>query len=806
MLWQDLRYAFRHLTRTPLFTLSSVGLLAIGVGANIAVFAVVDRLLVRPLPYDRPGEVVFIYQDSDEGEPSTAAFPAYRDIASTSGVFSAVTAMSPSTVTWTRDDRKLDAAIEYTTASYIDVAGRAMHLGRWLDRRTDAVGGPLEAVITEPAWRAKFGSDPSVLGRTVRLNDQTVTVVGVGPAGLPGSYPPLATDFWVSISSTIIDGPYRATNLDVREDHWYDVRARRAEGVTVAAAQDAMTALANAMGEAHPDVDRGRGLTVRSASDVQLYPDTEAALLAASAIAALLLVLGVANLANLLLVRAIGRSGEMAVRRALGASATRIARLHVVESLILAIVGGIAGLVVARLALDALRLASLPPAIAAAMGLPIDGRVAGFAIGIVLGCGVLLGLAPAWRSMWGDVTSAIRDDRRTSSASRMTVRLRGGLVAIQVAVSLVLLVSAGLLARSLAVMLQVDPGVDADRIAYLRMNLGDDGAPAATLDQVLARVASLPGVTHAAGASRLPAQNSGTTSTIVEGYSPPVGTDAVELGFTAVTPDYFDAVGLSLIQGRGFAATDGAGGSRAVVVNESAARLFWGEASAIGRRLRSQSRPDLVRTVVGVVEDAPVSSFPEQSTPSMFYLPAGQANLTRPYVLARTSGDAAPHVRTIAGAVTAMRSTFEIQTEGTLSSHLGSSLIIPRTMVRAMSTVSLLALALAALGIYAVVAFNVARRTTELGIRIALGATAAQVVRMVVLEASGAVVFGLICGLGLAVLTVPQMASLLFGVPAIDPAAFAGSIAVLAVASWAAAYVPARRAAGTDPAVALRTM
>jgi predicted permease len=386
----------------------------------------------------------------------------------------------------------------------------------------------------------------------------------------------------------------------------------------------------------------------------------------------------------------------------------------------------------------------------------------------------------------------------------MVVRLRARLVAVQVAVSLVLLGAAGLLARSLSVMLHVDPGVDADRVAYVDVAFGDNASPA-TLDDVLARVARIPGVTRAAAASRLPAQRSGTTTTIVEGYTPPAGTGAVELGYTIVSPGYFDTVGLSVIEGRAFAETDIGGTSPVVIVNASAAKRFWGAAGAIGQRLRSESRPDFVRTVVGVVEDAPVTTFPEQTTPPMFYAPSGQASLGGAMILARMTGDAEPHVRTVASAISELGSSFEIAEQGTLASHLGSGLILPRTMVRVMGGVSVLALALSAIGIYAVVAFNVARRTTELGIRIALGATASQVVRMVVVETTGAVGLGLAAGLALGLLAVPRMASVLFGVPAIDPAAFGGSIAVLTLAAWAAAYLPARRAAATDPATALRT-
>lgn len=807
MLWQDVRYAARHLARTPLFSFSAVALLAIALGANIAVFAVVDRLLVRPLPYDRADEVVFIYQDSDEGVPGASAFPAYRDIAATTGIFAAVTATSVDQLPWSRSDGTAMASIEYTTASYRDVAGRAPARGRWLSPDADVPGGPLEAVVSAATWRTHFGGDAAIVGSAVRLNGQSVTIVGVGPEGLAGSYPPLVTDFWLSISSTILSGPYRVANLNLREDHWYDVRARLMPGISPAVAQDAMTALARAMGEAHPRIDKGRGLTVTHAADVQLYPETGSALVAASAVAALILVLGAANLANLLLVRAIARTPEIAVRRAIGASTLRIGRLHLIEALMLTALGGIGGVLLAMLSLDALRLLPLPVPVTAAMAQAIDARIGTFALLVALATGVLVGAAPAWRSMAGDVSHALRDDRRTTSPGPMTTGVRSVLVIVQVAGSLVLIVAAGLLARSLGAMLSVDPRVDATRVAFVSMSLGSDtGAAArASLDEVLTRVRTLPGVTHAAAASRLPATPSGTTTTIVEGYTPPVGTDAVELSFTIITPGYLETVGLALLDGRDFNDQDADGAERVVLINEAAARRFWGHASAVGRRLRSQSNPNLVRRIVGVVEDAPVASFPERTVPAMFYAPSGQASMSRPQVVVRTAGEAAPHVASIAAAAGAVRATFEIERQGTLASHLGAGLTIPRAIVRVMSAVSLLSLALAALGIYAVVAFNVARRSTELGIRIALGATARQIVRMVLYETTAVVAIGVVTGLVAAAFLLPGViSSTLFAIPPLDPLTFAGGVVVLTVAAWTAAWWPARRAAGTDPAITLR--
>jgi putative ABC transport system permease protein len=808
MLWQDVRYAFRHLVRSPGFAIGAVLLLAIGIGANIAVFTVVDRVLIRPMPFERPHEVVFVYQDSDDGVPSSSAFPAYRDMAAATDVFRAVSATTPTNLSWERATSAVDVTAEFATASYVDVTGLRPRRGTWFSSEHDRVGGPFVAVVSAAAWQSRFGGDPDIVGKTVRLNGQTVTIIGVGPEELSGSYPPVITDFWLSISSVSVGGQFRVENLERRADHWYDVRARLAEGVTPEQAQAAMDALAARMGEMYPQFDRGRGIAVRPAGDVSLYPDSEAALLIASAIVATLLLLAGANLANLLLVRGIARSGEVAVRRALGASGLRVGRLYLIESLLLSVTGGVLGLLLARAALAALHQAPLPFPFSAVMDLSIDMRIGVFAVALMTLTGVLFGLAPALRSVRDNVSGVLREDRRTASVGRGTVRLRGGLVIVQMASSLVLVLVSGLLARSLVAMQTSDPGVDADRVAFVRTSparAGLSGPDAAVLlEDLRTRIESLPGVTRAAIALRLPAQQSGTTTTVVEGYTPAAGTDAVELYSNAVSPEYFETMGLTRRDGRNFLPTDVAGAERVAIINESAARLFWGDGRALGRRLTSQGQPDFYRVVVGVVEDAPVVQFPERPARPMFYVPTGQSALGSAYVTARTDGEATAIVSSLRTAVTDVRSTLPVLAQGTLTSHFGETLAAPRFMVRVMAGVSVLALVLAALGIYAVVAFNVARRSTELGLRIALGASPRRVVGMVVRETIGSITIGLVAGLAIASLAVRRLDAVLFGIEPLDPLTFAGTALFLTFVAWAAAWLPARRAANADPAVTLR--
>jgi predicted permease len=805
----DIRYAVRRLLRSPAFTLGAVALLAVGIGANITAFSVVDALLFRPPPWSNPEEVVHVYQDSDDGEPSSNSYPATRDMAASS-VFAAVTATTPSSAAWERVDGVTRVATEYTTSSYMKVLGLSVQRGRWFGPEDDVVGGAPVAVVTAAAWRTRMGSDPDVVGRTIRLNGQPVTIIGVGPEGLTGSGTPLLTDFWLSISATIVSGDFQVANLERREDHWYQVLARLAPGVTVPQAQAAMDALAARLAEEYPQFNKGRGITVFASRDVRIHPQGDRDLFVAggllSALVVTVLLLACANLANLFLVRGLSRSGETAVRYALGASRTRVARLLLIESLVLSTVGGLLGLLLARWALAGIPSLPISGVLGGTLELGIDTRVALFSLALMTGTGILFGLAPALRMVRADVS--LRDDRRTASMDRGTSRLRNLLVAVQVAASLVLVFGAGLVARSLSALETLDPGVDVDRVAYIRADwsrTGVEGERARiAIDEIRQRLEMLPSITRAALVSRLPAMPSGTTTTEVEGYTPPAGTNAVELPFALVTDGYFETMGIALVEGRFFNHDDVPGtDSVSIVINQTAARRFWGSNNPIGRRMRGQGSQTWARTVVGVVADAPVARLGEGPRP-MFYRTTRQVPAMPSYVVAHTDGDPAAILATMRQELTALYPTAVIDAQGTLASHFGETLSTPRLIARAMGAFSGLALLLAGLGIYAVVSFSVARRTSELAIRIALGAERGSVVRMVVREMAGVVIAGMAVGVLLSALAAPRLGGMLYGIPALDPVTFGGAVILLLGVAWIAAFVPAWRAAGTDPVEALR--
>ena len=367
---QDLRYAGRALLRSPGFTVAATLIVALGIGANATVFAVVNAVLFRSPPYHDPDRVVSIYQDSDSGDPASSSFPATRDMAAYRDVFSGVAATSSATITWEAGDGPRPALIEFVTASYLPVFGIEPRMGRWFDPAYDQVGAGHYAVVSHRTWRTQFGADPDVVGRAIRMGAEVVTIVGVGPEGFNGSGGPLVTDFWLSISSVGVGGPFRIANLERRQDHWYDVRARLAPDVTVAQAQSAMDGLAARLADEFPDMNLGRRITVFGPGQVVIHPSVDGALVPASAvllsIVGLVLVLACANLANLQIVRGFSRGHEVAIRRALGASRGRVARLFLTESILLACLGGAVGLLLARWSLDFLPLLAGP--VAAAMG------------------------------------------------------------------------------------------------------------------------------------------------------------------------------------------------------------------------------------------------------------------------------------------------------------------------------------------------------------------------------------------------------------------------------------------------------
>ena len=808
---RDLRYALRRLARTPAFTVGALAIMAIAIGANTAVFAIVNQALLRPPPFDQPDRVVHVYQDSDDGEPSSTSFPAYRDMAALDGVFEAVSATTPTGATLELNDASESVAVEFTTASFLDVIGRTVTSGRWFDPSMDVVGAGNYAVVSHHAWRSRFGSDPTLVGRTLRLNGSPVTIIGIGPEGVNGVGGFIVTDLFLSISSVGVSGPFMISNLDRREDHWYDVKARLAEGVTPEQAQQAMDGLARSLAEQFPDLNRGRDITVFSSREVRVHPEQDGILVSVgavlTAIVALVLILACTNLGGLLLVRGVSRGSEVAVRRALGAAPGRVARLFLSEAMLLTVGGGVLGLVVAGWLLRALAAAPLPGPLSGELDLSWDLRVVAFSLLLMIATGAFFGLAPALQSLRSDVAGILREDQAAPGRVRRLSLLRNGLVALQVAVSLILVVGAGVTVRNLAGYAEVDPGVDVEQLAFLTTNFsqagiaGDERAP--VVQQLRDAISAVPGVTDVALTSRVPVQGGGTTTTVVEGYVPASGTESVELDWALVGPDYFATVGIAVREGRGYTPGDAFGDERIVVVNEAAARTFWPGESAVDRRIRPQSRPDAWVRVIGVVADSKIRSLSERPLPILYY-PMGPSGVGSPAVLVRTAGDPSAVLDGLRSALATVHPGLPVSRLTTMEGHLGEALAVPRMSAGVLGLFSALALALAAVGVYTIVSFSVAGRRREVGIRVALGAARPRVMWTVVSEVVWTVGFGLLIGTATVVLVSPRLQGLLFGSDILSVGTLLPALLILAGAVGVGSLIPALRAVRADPVEALR--
>lgn len=808
---QTVSLAVRRLVRAPGFAAAGILIAALGIGANTTAFSLVDALLFRPAPFADADRVVRVYQDSDGGDPSSSSYPATRDMAEFTDIFSGVAAWSPDALTWEAAEGPRPMAVEYVTASYLPVLGLEPSLGRWFEPGYDEPGAGAYAVLSRFTWETKFGADPGVVGSTIRLNGQPVTVLGVGPVGFNGSGGALLTDLWLSISSTSLSGPYRVSNLERRTDHWYQVWARLAPGVTVAQSQAAMNALAARLAETYPELNRGRDITVFRAGDIRIHPDADASLRLAGTllmlVVGMVLILACSNLAGLLLVRGLSRSSEVAVRRALGATRGRVAGLFLVEAFILSAAGGAVGLLLARWAIRVIPSLPLNLPVAGDLRLDLDGRVLLFTLGLVILTSLLFGLVPALRSAGTDISGTLRRDVRFSTHGRRIPLFRNAMVAIQVAVSLVLLVGSGLLVHSLSNLSRADSGVDAEHVAFIQTTpaqAGIDTEQAVPLmNTLLERFGAIPGVTGVAAATRLPVQSQGGTSTtVVDGYQPPSGTDAVELIYSLVTPGYFETVGVPLRAGRAFTAEDLTSGRGVAIINESAARQFWGTTDAVGRRIRPQGAPDAWREIIGVVADTKVRTLGEPATPIVYRPLDGTVGPV--FLVARTPGDATAIVDELRGELRAVNASLPVASIGTLDSSIRAGLASPRMAATVLASFSAIAVLLTGLGIYAVLAFSVARRSAELGIRMALGAERRVVVGAVVGEVLVTVVIGLLIGFGLAAFGASRVQGLLFQVDGMDPVAFGLAAGLVVVVAAFAAWMPARRAVAIDPVEALR--
>lgn len=788
--------------------------LAFGVGLNTAVFSFIDALFLRALPgVDDPGRVAVMYSQTEGGpEYLPISYPNYKDFREQSRGFESLAASQGIAVGLADEAGAETLAGEMVTANYFDVLGVRMALGRTFMAEEDATPGthPV-AILSQHAWRERFGADPGILHRKVVLNGQAFTVVGVagegfGGTGAFGSPPSL----WVPtmMYRTVFMAP---EYFEQRSGQALQVYGRLRPGVTLAAAEAEMRSLAARLERAYPEDNRGQSVTLIPLLQATIHPSRRPVFVRAGILlmgmVALLLLITCVNVANLLLVRALERGRELALRLSLGARRRHLVSQLLTESLLLAAAGGLAGLLCAGWAWKLLWKFRPPFFSADAAAFSLDGRVLGFGLVTGLLTGVLFGLAPVIWVSRADLSAELRQARPLAVLAGQRVTLGDLFIVLQVAFCAIALAGAGLCVKSLWNARQVDPGFATEGVlmtSFDLQSLGYDEAQGRDFqERLLARAAAMPGVRSAAlGENRLLGGFRFWRNVL------PVGGDigpgeAPMVGSSRVGPGYFETVGIPLVAGRGFETRDRQGAPAVAVVNESLSRKLWPGRDPVGARVRLDEETETVE-IVGVVKDARYMRLGEEIQPFL-YLPLAQSYSARATLHLRTAVDPAGLAATLRREVAALDRNLPLSELRTISNVLDQALWIPRTSAALLSLLALLALALAGLGVYGVTAFSMARRRFEIGVRMALGARRASVLRLVFGKGIAVLGVGLALGLAAAVFLNRWIASLLFGSEVGDPATFAGVLAVLLVTGILAMLLPAAQAARTDAVTALRS-
>jgi predicted permease len=817
---RDVRQSARRLIRDWRFTAAAVLILGLGIGATTAIFSLVNAVLFRPTAVAEPERMVELYQNlRGGGGPGATSYPAYLDIATLTNVFASTTGVTPPDGGTFLDGSSgvRRAVLEYTTADYLTTLGLRPSMGRWFERSEDVTGAPIVAVVGHAAWLRKFDADPSVVGRTIRVQGVPVTIVGVGPARHNGTLPiGVVTDFWLPISAYVpMGGPARMLARATYEGALF-VKARLRPGVTVAQARAAAETLGRRLAAEYPKEDPGNGITVLPSTDVRIHPGFDG-LLTALAVLVLGLVglvqaIACSNLATLLLVRGAARAKEVSVRLAVGAARGELIRYLLTESVLLSLAGGIAGCLFAWWALrtvDALNLAI-------GIDVTLDVRVLGFALVLSVVTGVLFGLAPALKSTRLDLVSALRDDGEVRSPEHRWLTLKHALVVLQVAISVLLLVGTSVNLQMVNAAWALRTGFAVDGVAMIETDARyagyDSAARRALAERLGQRVKAIPGVQSVALASGGPMAGLGLGVVIEGPDASPVSTESIWAG-----PGFFETLQIPVLTGRVFDARDRPETPPVAVVNESFARRYFGTVNASGRRFRPELDSTLWYEVVGVVGDTTTSDLGGElvdPSPYLFFRSFAQADRVPTTILARTSLGAAGLVGAMQRELRALDVGVPVVSAQTMAQFLDESLRPGQIAAVFLGILGLLGLCLAGIGLYAVVAFAVARRSREIGVRMALGARSGQVVWTVargvaVLVGAGTGVgmaLSLVAILVLRVVSAPSsgVASIQLYRPDVDPVALVAIAAFIALVGLAAAYVPARRASRLDPLRALR--
>ncbi len=804
-LLRDVRYALRGLLSRPGFAAVVVLTLALGLGVNTAIFSVVDATLIRSLPYRDPDRLVMVNETRprDDFSQFEASYPNYLDWRARGHIGELGGYGRNGAILATPNGSEL-IPTGVATSTFFGVLGVAPSLGRGFVPAEEQPGAAPVVVLTDAAWRARFGGDPQIVGRSVTLDGAPTTVVGVLPPGF--TFAPVGrVEAWVPVPSS---GPLR----ERRNLHWLNVVARLAPGVDCDAASREMSRIAGTLATEHPDTNAGNDALARPLRDVILGNVRPIVLLLLAAVG-LVLLIACANVANLLLARSATRRKEIAVRAALGASRARLVRQLVTESAILALAGGAVGVVLAMWGVDLL-MATIPDAVRAQMPYLAETRVDAVVLvasaSLALATGVLVGLLPALRASNADIEGGLRDDSRATTGRGR--RFRDGLVAGEVAIAFVLLAGAGLVSRSLARVLDTDPGFDPKGLLTFRVLMppdkyDKDEVVIAAEERARARLAALPGVAGVAVTSGLPLAGGGNTIRfILDGEVRDSGARDREANIREVSANYFGTMKIPVASGRAFDARDRQGSPEVVIVNRALARVMFPGSDPLGRRITFTFAKDQPpRQIVGVVGDEKLAALDAPATP-IVYLPFAQDAASGFSFAVRSAGDPTALAAAARAAVTEIDSTIPIFALQTMDAMVQGSpaMFLRRFPVLVGGAFAALALLLAVVGVYGVVSYSVTERTREMGIRRAIGAQAGDIRALVVRQALIPVAVGIAAGIPVALALSRVWKGLLYETNAADPLTLAAAALLLAVVASAAGLVPARRAARVDPMEAMR--
>jgi predicted permease len=821
-IYQDLRYAVRMLRKNPGFSLVVIATLALGIGANAAMFSLTDRVLLQRLPVRNPDQLeVLVTRSPAESEGDDGfSYPMYQDLRDRNSVFSGVLARGGAQMNISYGDQNTPVSAELVSGNYFDVLGVRPFAGRLLTQDDDRdLGAHPVAVISYAFWERRFGKDRSIIGKTILANEHAVTVLGVTPPGFYGLYLSSTPDVWVPMMMTPVFNPLPPTRLVKRGHQWLTVMARRKDGVSVEQAQASLSVLYHQIREADA---QGLGAKVNPrekerflARQILLQPGNQgfhtiqremrrSLLLLFGATCVVLLIL-CANLANLMLARATVRAPETAVRLALGASRARLLRQWLTEGLLLAVSGGVAGVFVAWW-IKAGLLLFVPEATRGNLNAPFGWRFAGFIMLLSIVVGLLFSLAPAAQAARNAAAPSLQLETRSFTSAGRLLSLRSGLVLVQVALSLPLLIGAVLLLRTLQNLRAVDTGFSKNNVLLASINPSLNGYTADKsrnfFNELLARTRALPSVTAASLANDSPLSGGwDRNGIVVEGYTPRED-EKMSIDMTYVSPDYFKTLDIPLSSGRDFNAQDTIGSPQVAIINEKMAGYFFPGQNPIGKRIGLHGVPDV--TIVGVVKDAKYISLREPMR-RHFYSPIMQEkDLLNLGLQVKTSGDPEAITGAVRNQIRELDPHLPLYDVKTLAGEIDQSLIQERLVTWLTTSFGVLATLLVAIGLYGVLSFSVVRRTREIGIRVALGAQRRDVFLMVIKHGMILVLAGTFIGAGVALALSRFMSGLLFGISPTNAVTFVAAAAGLIVVALAACYIPARRATKVDPLVALR--